>query len=100
MLTWGWSADPNLAGGRERRGEAGEEGNPRRHATGTGWERRGSSAALLKRRRRRRRRRRPAQSRGAEETDRERGGSGGVLPASSVLRFCAFKGLFGVLHGG
>ena len=34
MLTWGWSADPNLAGGRERRGEAGEEGNPRRHATG------------------------------------------------------------------
>jgi len=23
MLTWAWSADPNLAGGRERRGEAG-----------------------------------------------------------------------------
>jgi hypothetical protein len=71
MLTWGWSADPNLAGGRERRGEAEEEGNPRRHATGRGWEREGSSAALLKRRRRRRR---PVQSGAEARGDRQREG--------------------------
>ena len=81
MLTWGWSADPNLAGGRERRGEAGEEGNPRRHATGRDVGAEGELCRAFKEEA-------EAQAAGADRSggDRQREGSG-VLPASTARRF-------------